>query len=121
MIRMRALSDFDGVFLPDFGTQHPPANYLSRYARWSSIVMKSSAKDAGPVAASFEPMCLWFGLHLSHNATNSSRGIGFVKDMINYTEIIQQLDKSINRDIFCDKNGFVLKLSLFIDLDLFRS
>ena len=59
-----ALSDFDGVFLPDFGTQHLPANYLSDNSCEIPIVMKSSAKVAAPGAATFEPMYVWFGLHL---------------------------------------------------------
>ena len=28
----RASSDFDGDFSPEFGTEHPPANYCARYA-----------------------------------------------------------------------------------------
>ena len=61
----RASSDFDGDFAPEFGTQHSPANYVSRYARWSPIVLKIGLKDAAPEAASFEPMYVWFGLHLA--------------------------------------------------------
>ena len=52
----RALSDFDGVFLPDFGTQHPPANYLSDNSCEIPIASKSSAKVSAESAATFEPM-----------------------------------------------------------------
>ena len=60
-----ASSDFDGDFAPEFGTQHSPANYCARYARWSPIVLKIGLKDAAPEAASFEPMYVWFGYHLA--------------------------------------------------------
>ena len=56
LVRAGALSDFDGVFLPDFGTQHLPANYLSDNSCEIPIASKSSAKVAAPGAATFEPM-----------------------------------------------------------------
>ena len=53
---VRALFNFDGVFLPDFGTQHLPANYLSDNSCEIPIVMTSSAKVAAAAAATFAPM-----------------------------------------------------------------
>ena len=52
LIGLGALSDFDGDFLPDLGTQHPPANYCARNSSLSPIALKIGSKDAGP----FEPM-----------------------------------------------------------------
>ena len=60
----KTLSDFDGVFLPDFGTQHPPAT-----------------------APHLLSLCTCDLDYTSHYADNSlsSQGIGFGKDIINYT------------------------------------
>ena len=52
----RALSDFDGDFLPDLGTQHPPADYCARNSSLGPIFLKIGLKVAAESAASFEPM-----------------------------------------------------------------
>ena len=51
-----ALSDFDGDFLPDLGTQHPPADYCARNSSLGPIALKIGLKVVGPGPASFEPM-----------------------------------------------------------------
>ena len=45
----RALSDFDGDFLPDLGTQHPPADYCARNSSLGPIALKIGLKVAGPM------------------------------------------------------------------------
>ena len=67
----RALSDFDGDFSRDFGTEDSPADYCPRFATWSRIALKIGLKDAGPGPASFEPMYVWFGFHILQNADKS--------------------------------------------------
>ena len=52
----RALSDFDGDFLPDFGTEDSPADYCARNSSLSPIALKIGLKVAGESPASFEPM-----------------------------------------------------------------
>ena len=46
---IRALSDFDGDFLPDLGTQHPPAEICPDNSSLSPIALKIGLKVAGPV------------------------------------------------------------------------
>ena len=48
-IILRALSDFDGDFLPDLGTQHPPAEICPDNSSLSPIALKIGLKVAGPV------------------------------------------------------------------------
>ena len=67
-IHVRALSDFDGDFLPDFGTEDSPADYCARNSSLSPIALKIGLKVAGPGPASFEPMYVWFGLKLELRA-----------------------------------------------------
>ena len=52
----RALSDFDGDFFPDFGTEDSPADYCARNSSLSPIALKIGLKVAGESPASFEPM-----------------------------------------------------------------
>ena len=61
---MWALSDFDGDFLPDLGTQHPPAEICPDNSSLGPIALKIGLKVAGPCPASFEPMYVWFGIKL---------------------------------------------------------
>ena len=42
-----ALSDFDGDFLPDFGTEDSPADYCARNSSLSPIALKIGLKVAG--------------------------------------------------------------------------
>ena len=56
MIRVRALSDFDGDFAPEFGTEDSPADYCARNSSLSPIALKIGLKVAAESAASFEPM-----------------------------------------------------------------
>ena len=78
----------DGDFLPDFGdryrygtcTQHPPANYLSRYSSLSPIALKIGLKDAA--LASFEPMCTCDLDLNSNNATNMVHRGNFLRAKI---------------------------------------
>ena len=53
---IRAPSDFDGDFLPDFGTEDSPADYCARNSSLSPIALKIGLKVAGESPASFEPM-----------------------------------------------------------------
>ena len=55
-IHIRALSDFDGDFLPDLGTQHPPAEICPDNSSLGPIALKIGLKVAAESAASFEPM-----------------------------------------------------------------
>ena len=64
MCYVGALSDFDGDFLPDFGTEDSPADYCARNSSLSPIALKIGLKVAAESAASFEPMYMWFGLTL---------------------------------------------------------
>ena len=43
----RALSDFDGDFAPEFGTEDSPADYCARNSSLSPIALKIGSKDAG--------------------------------------------------------------------------
>ena len=52
----RALSDFDGDFLADLGTQHPPAEICPDNSSLGPIALKIGLKVAAESAASFEPM-----------------------------------------------------------------
>ena len=52
----RALSDFDGDFAPEFGTEDSPADYCARNSSLSPIALKIGLKVARPSPASFEPM-----------------------------------------------------------------
>ena len=55
-VKLRALSDFDGDFLADLGTQHPPAEICPDNSSLSPIALKIGLKVAGAAPASFEPM-----------------------------------------------------------------
>ena len=61
---MWALSDFDGDFLPEFGTEDSPADYCPDNSSLSPIALKIGLKVAGAAPASFEPMYVWFGIKL---------------------------------------------------------
>ena len=63
-----AVSDFDGDFLPDFGTEDSPADYCARNSSLSPIALKIGLKVADAASASFEPMYVWFGLKLELRA-----------------------------------------------------
>ena len=65
---MWALSDFDGDFAPEFGTEDSPADYCARNSSLSPVALKIGLKDAGPGPASFEPMNVWFGFHVAKRA-----------------------------------------------------
>ena len=53
---IRALSDFDGDFLPDLGTQHHPAEVCPDNSSLSLIAVKIGLKVVAGTDASFEPM-----------------------------------------------------------------
>ena len=63
-IHVWALSDFDGDFLPDLGTQHPPAEICPDNSSLSPIALKIGLNVVEESAASFELMYMWFGLTL---------------------------------------------------------
>jgi len=65
-VHERALSDFDGDFLPDLGTQHPPAEICPDNSSLSPIALKIGLKSCGLGPASFEPMYVWFGLNSNY-------------------------------------------------------
>ena len=55
-ISVRALSDFDGDFLPDLGTQQPPAEICPDNSSLSPHHTYIGSKDAAPGAATFKPI-----------------------------------------------------------------
>ena len=64
----RALSDFDGDFLPDFGTEDSPADYCARNSSLSPNHTYIGSKDAAPGAATFKPIFKAIGLKLELRA-----------------------------------------------------
>ena len=56
-----ALSDLRAVKKQHFGIHHPPAEILSLKSSIAQFFTKSSAKDAGPGPASFEPTFMAIG------------------------------------------------------------
>ena len=56
-----ALSDFDGDFAPEFGTEDSPAEICPDNSSLSPIALKIGLKVAGESPASFEPIYVWVG------------------------------------------------------------
>ena len=61
MCTRRALSDFDGDFAPEFGTEDSPAEICPDNSSLSPIALKIGLKVAGTVPASFEPTFMAIG------------------------------------------------------------
>ena len=56
----RALSDFDGDYAPEIGTEDPLRTSCRRTSSWDPIALKIGLKVAGESPASFEPMYVRF-------------------------------------------------------------
>ena len=52
----RALSDFDGDYAPEIGTEDPLRTSCRRTSSQNAIALKIGLKVAGESPASFEPM-----------------------------------------------------------------